>query len=584
MQVETVSRGPEPVTATNPQDTQKNGWTCVNWYNTVFEIAARKTSRIFGHVVAGFVSIFTFIPSLTVDLTHAAINLYDRKISRPETPLENQVSTADLPASVSSDISVHSLQSSVDLTPDQKQVPSCDLSTSTTIGLSGQLSETARVIKKSPPAVTDQKPLADLQQYPLQPTLTKEAAKVALPKANPAIVLKPSSNRSNHCFLEIIKKRFEFKVRVTQLDCKKPECSHLFIPQAIPLVSLLIEPRLPITINSFDNMQLYCSQTGLFDEAVRDITSDLLDGRIHRKRAGVKYFVKYDNLPLYKVSIDGVEQDRSGLIDPEKMGPTQYGKALGSIARIFPYHYDIIKEEADRRGIPYDDEILKAAVADGTKYLAAGYEDHCKWLQEKGVLDKFEDLNLGLSQERMNDVKEAVAKELITMNKGKILTTNADYEVRSPEGFLKNGATSAKILSDGITETVIKNLTQEISRNFRQNIQSKNPAQLAKSNLVKTGGLLTEYDSIINGVSMYFQPSVHYEERLDNETCLAEVLNDYIIGRLVAVIFDKLVNGREMLFYNTTHKPIPPLTNAEFYYENSGPLRWTLRRRIVEHP
>ena len=128
MRVVTVGTSPEPITASNPQDTQKNGWTCVNWYNTVFEIAARKTSRIFGHVVAGFVSVFTFIPSLTVDLTHAVINLYDRKISRPETPVQNQVSTDDLPASVSSDISVHSLQSS--LTPARKQVPSCDLSTS----------------------------------------------------------------------------------------------------------------------------------------------------------------------------------------------------------------------------------------------------------------------------------------------------------------------------------------------------------------------------------------------------------------------------------------------------------------------
>ena len=577
MQFETVSTGPEPVTATNPQDTQKNGWTCVNWYNTVFEIAARKTSRIFGHVVAGFVSIFTFIPSLTVDLTYAALNLYDRKISRPQAPLENQVSTAVLPASVSSDISVHSLQSSVELTPDQKKVPSCDLSTSTTTGLSGQLSETTRVTKTLPPSVTKQKPLADLQRYPLQPTLTKEAEKVALPKNVPAYL-------SNCCFLEIITKRFEFKAHILKLYCEKPGCSHLFIPEVIGLVHNLIEPGLPIIINSFDNMQLYCSQTGLFDKAVRDITSDLLDGGIHRKRADVKYFVRYDNLPPYKVSIDGMEQDRSGLIDPEKMGATQYGKALGSIAGIFPYHYDIIKEEADRRAIPYDDEILKAAVADGTKYLAAGYEDHCKWLQEKGVLDTFEDFNLGLSQERMNDVKEAVAKELNSMNKGEILIENFDYRVRSPEGFLKNGATSAKILSDRITEKVIENLTQEINRNFRQNIQNKNPAQWVKSNLVQTGGLLAEYDHIIHGVSEYFQPSDHYEERLDNKTCFTEALYDYMIGRLVAVIFDELVNGREMLFYSATHKPIAPLNGSQLYYERSGPLIWTLRSRPIEHP
>ena len=564
MQVETVNTYPEPITATNLQDTQKNGWTCANWYNTVFEIAARKTSRIFGHVVAGFVSVFTFIPSLTVDLAHAAINLYNRKISRPETPLENQVPTAVLPASVSSDTSVHSLQSSVELTPDQKQVPSCDLSTSTMMGLSGQLSETTRVTKKSTPSVTDQKPLADLQQYPLQPTLTKEAAKVALPKAKPAIVLKPSSYPGSRHFLMMIQKRFEFRVRCTQIDCIKPGCSHLYIPETNPVNSLLIESGLQTTIKSLDNMQLYRSQTGLFDKSVRDITSELLDGCIHplRKRAGVKHVVRYDNLPLYKVSIDCVEQGRSGLIDLEKMGPTYYGKVLQSITRIFPYHYDIIKEEADHREIPYVDEILKAAVAHGKKCLAAGYEDHCKWLQKKKILDKFEDLNLGLSQERMNDVKKAVAKELSSMNEGKILATCLKYEVRSPKGFLKDGATSAKILSDGITETVIKNLTREIYKNFYQNVQGKNPGQLAKSNLIKTESFLAEYDLIINGVSMYFQPSDHYQEIPHDNTCFAEVLPDYMTGKLVAVIFDELVNGREMLPYNVTQKPIAPLADS----------------------
>ena len=563
MQIETVTTNPEPVTTSNPQDIQENAWTCVNWYNTIFEIAARKTSRFFGHVVAGFVSVFTFIPSLTVDLTHAVINLYDRKISRPETPVQNQVSTA--PASVSSDISAHPLQSSVGLTPARKQEPSCDLNTSTTIGLSGQLFETTKVTKKLPLSVTDQKPLADLQQHPLQPTLTNDAEKFALPKAKPAIALKPSPNLGNRCFFQMLIKRFEFRVKVTQLGCKKPGCSHLFVPEAIPVNSLLIKPGLPITINSLDNMQLYCSQIGLFDEAVRDITSDLLDGRIHplRKRAGVKYFARYDNLPLYKVSLYGVEQRRLGLTDLEKMGPTQYGKTLRNITRIFPYHYDIIKEEADRRGVLYNDEILKAAVADGKKHLAAGYEDHCKWLQEKGVLDTFEDLNLGLSQERMNDVKKAVAKELMSMNEGKILAQGVDYTVRFPKGFLKDGATSAEVLSDGITETVIKNLTREINKNFRQNVQGKNPAQLAKSNLVKTGSLLTEYDDIIDGVSMYFRPSDHYEEIPDNKSCFVEALHDYMVGNLAGVIFDELVIGREMQYYDTTRKPIPPLSDFD---------------------
>ena len=642
MQFETVGTSPEPITASNPQDTQKNGWTCVNWYNSVFDIATRKTSRIFGHVVAGFVSVFTFIPSLTVDLTHAVINLYDREVSRPETPVQNQVSTAVLPASVSSDISAHPLQSSAGLTPAQKQVPSCDLSTSTTIGLSGQLSETTNVTKELPLSVTDQKPLADSQQYPLQPTLTKEAenagipqtgeqsppvlseeqrlsafikwlndkagehgllidksariiqrvgrsylrrkgalstaalaeykmlgnpdslrempraeagfTRVVLPEAYPEIVLKASLNRSELRFIQMLLMRKQLK---------ELGCSHLIIPRVIRVKNYLIEQRLPISVNSFDNMRLYCSQPGLFDEAVRemvglsticDITSDLLDYRIHPlcKSAGVEDFVRYDNLPLYKVSIDGVEQGRLGLIDLERMGPTQHGETLRSITRIFPYHYDIIKEEADRLVIPYDDEILKAAVADGKKYLAAGYEDHYKWLQEKGVLDNFKGWSLGISEERMNDVKKAVAKELMSMNDGMILAEGDGYTVRSLEGFLKDGATSAEILSDGITETVIKNLTREINENFRQNAQGKTSAQLAKSNLVKLRSLLTENNNIIEGASVYFRPSDHYEVRPHDKTLFVFTIHDYMIGKLVGVIFDELVNGGEMQSHNKT--------------------------------
>ena len=642
MQVETVGTSHESIAASNPQDTQKNRWTCVNWYNTVFDMAARKTCRIFGHVVAGFVSVFTFIPSLTVDLTHAVINLYDRKISRPETLVQNQVSTAVMPASVSSDISAHSSQSSVGLTPAQKQVPSCDLNASTTIGLSGQLSETTNETKKLPLSVTDQKPLADSQQYPLQPTLTKEAendgvpqtseqsppvlseeqrllafikwlndkteehgllidksariiqgvgrsylrskgilstaalaeykllcnhdsirempqaeagsTSVALPEAYPEIVLKESLDRSESRFTQMI---------LVRKELKELGCSHLIVPRVIRVGGFLIEQRLPISINSFDNIRLYCSQPGLFDEAVRemvrlstvcDITSDLLDDRIDplRKSAGVKDFVRYDNLPLYKVSIDGVEQGRLGLIDIEQMNPTQYGETLRNITRIFPYHYDIIKEEADRLEIPYDDEVLKAAVADGKKYLAVEYEDYYKWLQEKGGLDNLKGLSLGISHERMNDLKKAVTKELMLLNEGVILTEGVDYTVRSPEGFLKDGAKSAEILSDGITETVIKNLTREFNENFRQNAQGKTPAQLAKSNLVQLRSLVTENDKIIEGVSVYFRPSDHYEKKPNNNRCFPMTVHECMIGKLVGAIFDELVNGGEMQAYNKT--------------------------------
>ncbi|WP_257294940.1 hypothetical protein, partial [Endozoicomonas sp. YOMI1] len=57
--------------------------------NKISEAIASKTSRFFGHAVAAVVSVVTFIPSLAVDLAYAAKSLYDRKITKLQTPAPN---------------------------------------------------------------------------------------------------------------------------------------------------------------------------------------------------------------------------------------------------------------------------------------------------------------------------------------------------------------------------------------------------------------------------------------------------------------------------------------------------------------
>ena len=73
------------------QNAQNNEWACVSWFNKISEAIASKTSRFFGRVVAALVSAVVFIPSLAVDLVFAVKNLYDRKITKHKTMVQNQV-------------------------------------------------------------------------------------------------------------------------------------------------------------------------------------------------------------------------------------------------------------------------------------------------------------------------------------------------------------------------------------------------------------------------------------------------------------------------------------------------------------
>lgn len=91
----TVGASPAPVTQNTPQDAQKSKWTCVSWFNKISDAVASKTCHFFGRAVAALVSVVAFIPSLAVDLGYAVKSLYDRKIAKPQTPVQNQMPAAN---------------------------------------------------------------------------------------------------------------------------------------------------------------------------------------------------------------------------------------------------------------------------------------------------------------------------------------------------------------------------------------------------------------------------------------------------------------------------------------------------------
>ena len=66
-------------------NTDKIEWTCVSWFNKISDAVANKTGRFFGNTVAAIATVFTFIPSLAVDLGYATKRLYDRKVNTAPT-------------------------------------------------------------------------------------------------------------------------------------------------------------------------------------------------------------------------------------------------------------------------------------------------------------------------------------------------------------------------------------------------------------------------------------------------------------------------------------------------------------------
>ena len=101
--------------------------------------------------------------------------------------------------------------------------------------------------------------------------------------------------------------------------------------------------------------------------------------------AGVGDFVRYDNLPMYIVEEDGRRVGKIGLIDLEHMqeGPSSQG--LETLVRIFPFHLDVIINEAKKLRMKVDEVSLEASAEKGRKYLQVGFIDHLKWLQQKGI-------------------------------------------------------------------------------------------------------------------------------------------------------------------------------------------------------
>jgi hypothetical protein len=386
-------------------------------------------------------------------------------------------------------------------------------------------------------------------QYQKIDTLTPKAkqgnTRVYLPKEMPQIVFK-QSGRENGI------KRFH-QMQFVRSILASQKSTHLIIPKANLFNDYLVEERLPINTDSFYNMEIYLSKPHLFDQAVREMTglfskiylSDLLGyrapiGNIPNGEGSVRY----DNIPLYLVEKNGKKEGKIGLIDLEHLESTpRRGSGLQTLVKIFPLHLDLIKKEATQLNIEFKEELLNQAANNGKTFLKVAFEDHIKWLKEKGVSTDtvFEPFELSL--ERTEHLKTLVKNELMRLNQGinPIFSKKGIAGLPQKDFFIGDSETLSQELAEKITPLILNNIKKTLQDN-RKNFQNEEMKDL---NLVNARSIVCHRASFYEEVKPFFSEN---EQIVFKEFSFFEIQD--ISEQLTLVIAEELVKGGELFAFD----------------------------------
>jgi len=367
--------------------------------------------------------------------------------------------------------------------------------------------------------------------------------KVYLPERDTSIVLKQSGCQS--------KRRLRHMLDMRSI-LESQESTHLVIPKARLCGHFLIEERLPINIDPFHNMNTYISNSSLFDDAIRELTrlsSKVVLGDLIGSRGPLSHLpdvgdiVRYDNLPLYIVE----EKGKIGLIDLELFKPIKDRNSLAVLARIFPYHLDIIKEEAEKLNMTIDHKALDSAAERGRKCMQVGFKDHLDFLKKKT------DKAFAISPERIGDIEKIIEGELLKLNDGiNDFYTNQDYRAAPPKEFLtENPQAVAKELASQIAPQLASTVSTVIQK--RRHKEPTSPAELVdfRSPILKR----SQFRNVVQKVIL------DHSKVLFCNTCLFGHERD-IAEQIVYVFMNELVKGGELFYFDPA------------YYSNMADFCW----------
>lgn len=375
---------------------------------------------------------------------------------------------------------------------------------------------------------------------------------VYLPKEMPEVVLKSSGRK------DAITRFHQMQEVRTILSSQNSSC--LIIPKANLCQDFLVEQRLPINVDSYHNMGLYLSQPQMFDQAVREMTrlfskiflSDFVSyqnnplGHID----GVGDFIRYDNLPLYIVEKNGKKEGKIGLIDLEHIQNRPSSEGLETLVRIFPFHLDIIKEEAKNLKMKINDKSLNASVEKGKKYLQVGFSNHLEWLKQKDVSTNIAAQPFEISLQRANELTNLIEKELLKLNQGiNDLFVKKGYADKPQKNFLtENPEEMAKELAANISPLIIGNIKAQIEKKQNKQLGKLSGEFMTESELVSLRSPVLKRPKLRKGVDrlisknqkIKFEKNGSYEKR-------------DIADQLVYVVIEELVKGGEIFFFDPAY-------------------------------
>lgn len=373
---------------------------------------------------------------------------------------------------------------------------------------------------------------------------------VYLPQEVPEVVLKQSSREK-----AII--RFH-KMQTVRSILNSQKSSHLIIPKAQLCGDFLVEERLPINVDIYHNMGLYISQPELFDEAVRELTRLFskrhLSDLVNRQNDFTSYIydvndsIRYDNLPLYIVEENGKKEGKIGLIDLEDLKDGGTPQALQDLVRIFPFHLNVIKNEAHKLKMQVNESSLNNYAEKGKNHMQVGFIDHLDWLKQKHVSTKISSQLFQVTPERVQELSVLVEKELIKLNQGlndfavKVLKVKV-----SGNFFIKNPEKTSQELATSITPLIISNVQAEIKKKQNQQLSKLSASDMTESQLVKLRSCMINRAQLYEGICKLISES-------QATTLEYEFEQEYIAEQLTFIIMENLVKGGEFFSFNPGYK------------------------------
>lgn len=391
------------------------------------------------------------------------------------------------------------------------------------------------------------KPLIDRNLYPkylVQCKKTEERetkmarakggrAPVYLPKETPEIVIKRIGK-------EFSVKRFH-KMQEVRAILDSQKSSHLIIPKARLCRNALVEDRLPINVDKYHNMGVYVDHSQLFDDPVREMVRLFSKGILGDLfTSGISFVpdvlseVRYDNLPFYIVEQNKKKEARIGLIDLEHFGLNHQSSAsenLRVLARIFPYHLELIKKEAQQLNMQIDAKLnkeLDVCAKIGEKFLEIEYINHRDFLRKKEV-SKTVPESFPVSPQRIEEVTLVIQKELLKLNEGINGTyTRKKYTIQPPKSFLlENPEEVAKELAGVIAKLILDNLKTEIDSHQKEHFSELSEKENAEHQIVRFRSPILYGESICGEVHQLVSKSPKLKVKIewgDERTSITEQL------------------------------------------------------------